>query len=117
MFCYNNDTFFDFHEYLLDYLSKSFYYYLEKSFDNIDPRVRSVYEKIPPIVLKTDLVESPKSIKLEYYKKSSQSTILHCSNKPYTYQELSLDDIKDIYTATLSNQNEVEVNNLVNFLF
>uniref|UniRef100_A0A2S2QV13 HAUS augmin-like complex subunit 6 N-terminal domain-containing protein n=1 Tax=Sipha flava TaxID=143950 RepID=A0A2S2QV13_9HEMI len=83
--------------------------FTKKSFDNIDPRVRSVYEKIPPIVLKTDLVESPKSIKLEYYKKSSQSTILHCSNKPYTYQELSLDDIKDIYTATLSNQNEVEI--------
>lgn len=75
-----------------------------------------MYEKIPPIVLKTELAESPKTVTSEN-KKPRQSTILDCSSEPYTYQTLSFDEIKDIYIVTMSNENKVEVQNLMNFLF
>lgn len=86
--------------------------FLGKHIENIDPRLQLVYQKIPPIILKTDFTDELKSISSGDNKKTRRSILLQCST-PYEYQNISFDKIKEVYMATLLNQNEVTVQNVI----
>lgn len=86
---------------------------LGKSFENIDSKIQSVYMKITPIILNTEFSSKPKLMTSEYNKKSRRSISIACNSKPYTYQTMSYDDIKGVYEATLSNQNKVDIQDVI----
>lgn len=86
---------------------------LGKSFEHIDSKIKSVYIKMTPIILNTEFSNKPKLMTSEYNKKSRRSISIACNNKPYTYQTMSYDDIKDIYEATLSNRNDVDTQDVI----
>ncbi|XP_026805336.1 uncharacterized protein LOC113548583 [Rhopalosiphum maidis] len=77
--------------------------FTDKSLENLDPRVQSVYKIIPPIILKTDFSDKPKLMTSEGSNKSRRSILLHSSSQPYKYQTIDFDTIKQVYNETLPN--------------
>lgn len=69
----------------------------------------SICTPISPVILKPDVVDSPKLMNSEDNKKSRRSILSSRCNKPYNYQKLSFDEIKKVYSASLLNQNKANV--------
>lgn len=87
--------------------------FLGKSLENIDPKFKILCTRSPPIVLKPDYIEKPKSVTSEHKKNSRRSFLLHCSDKSFIYQKLSFDEIKEVYKATLPNQDKVAIHDVI----
>lgn len=81
--------------------------------ENIDPRIQSVYKKSTPIIFNTEFNDKPKSITSEYNKKNRKSVSISCSNKPcYNYQTMSYNSIKEVYKATLLQENQIDISDV-----
>lgn len=79
------------------------FYFSGKNLENLDPRIRSVYNIIPPIILKTDFSDKPKLMPSKESNKSRRSILLHSSCEPYKYQTINVDTIRCVYSETLPN--------------
>jgi len=79
------------------------FYFSGKSLENLDPRIQSVYNIIPPIILKTDFSDKPKLMPSKESNKSRRSILLHSSSQPYKYQTINVDTIRCVYSETLPN--------------
>lgn len=86
-------------------------FFLGKNLKNIDPRLLSVYKNVSPIILKTDLTDTPLKVP-EGSKKSRRSILLHSTSKPYSYQSVSIGEIKDVYKS-ITNQSETHTQNVI----
>lgn len=79
---------------------------LGNSLEKIDPRLQSVYKQITPVILKNNSIDKSQIMTPEITKKSRRSVLLHCNSDPYNYQIISLDDIENVYRATLPSSNQ-----------